>query len=105
MSFRTLGEFVAACEARGDVKRVTREVDWRYEVTEIDYKERVVHYLGEGSGQIAYDQLVLACGVSANLDLVKGMAQHAANANAAAAPLVTSATAPVGFSWSFMTGA
>jgi 4-hydroxy-3-polyprenylbenzoate decarboxylase len=39
VSFRTLGEFVAACESRGDVKRVTREVDWRCEVTEIACRE------------------------------------------------------------------
>ena len=39
MSFRTLGEFVAHCESRGDVKRVTREVDWRFEVTEIACRE------------------------------------------------------------------
>jgi len=39
VSFRTLGEFIAACEARGDVKRVTREVDWRHEVTEIACRE------------------------------------------------------------------
>ena len=47
------------------------------QVTEIDYEAKVVHYLGEGSGTLRYDQLVLACGVNANLDLVKGMAQHA----------------------------
>ncbi|HEY7639881.1 MAG TPA: NAD(P)/FAD-dependent oxidoreductase [Steroidobacteraceae bacterium] len=47
------------------------------QVTEIDYQTKTVHYLGEGSGLIEYDQLVLACGVNANLDLVKGMAQHA----------------------------
>jgi NADH:quinone reductase (non-electrogenic) len=47
------------------------------QVTEIDYDAKIVHYLGEGSGVLAYDQLVLACGVNANLDLVKGMAQHA----------------------------
>jgi 4-hydroxy-3-polyprenylbenzoate decarboxylase len=39
VSFRSLGEFVSACEARGDVKRITREVDWRYEVTEIACRE------------------------------------------------------------------
>jgi UbiD family decarboxylase len=39
MSFRTLGEFIAACDAKGDVKRITREVDWRYEVTEIACRE------------------------------------------------------------------
>jgi NADH dehydrogenase len=47
------------------------------QVTEIDYQAKVVHYLGEGSGMLEYDQLVLACGVNANLDLVKGMSQHA----------------------------
>ena len=39
MSFRTLGDFIAACEAKGDVKRVRREVDWRCEVTEIACRE------------------------------------------------------------------
>ena len=47
------------------------------QVTEIDYESKTVHYLGEGSGTIKYDQIVLACGVNANLELVKGMAQHA----------------------------
>ncbi len=47
------------------------------QVTEIDYAAKQVHYLGEGSGVLHYDQLVLACGVDANLDLVKGMSQHA----------------------------
>jgi NADH dehydrogenase len=47
------------------------------QVTDIDYEAKVVHYLGEGSGMLEYDQLVLACGVNANLDLVRGMAQHA----------------------------
>ena len=39
MSFRTLGEFIAFCESKGDVKRITREVDWKYEVTEIACRE------------------------------------------------------------------
>jgi NADH dehydrogenase len=46
-------------------------------VTDIDYEQRVVHYLGEGSGALPFDQLVLACGVNANLALVRGMEQHA----------------------------
>ena len=29
--FRTLGAFLAACERRGDLKRVTREVDWAHQ--------------------------------------------------------------------------
>src|SRR5438132_967326 len=47
------------------------------QVSEIDTAERVVHYLGEGPGTLRYDQLVLACGTNANLDVVKGMAQVA----------------------------
>ena len=39
MTFRTLREFLDHCEAKGDLKRVTREVDWRYEVTEIACRE------------------------------------------------------------------
>ena len=39
MSFRTLQEFITACDAKGDVKRVTREVDWKYEITEIACRE------------------------------------------------------------------
>jgi 4-hydroxy-3-polyprenylbenzoate decarboxylase len=37
--FRSLGEFLAFLERRGDLKRVTREVDWAYEVTEIACRE------------------------------------------------------------------
>jgi NADH:ubiquinone reductase (H+-translocating) len=47
------------------------------QVTEIDTAQRVVHYLGEGPGTIAYDELVLACGTNANLDIVKGMGHYA----------------------------
>jgi NADH:quinone reductase (non-electrogenic) len=47
------------------------------QVTEIDTANRVVHYLGEGSGTVHYDQLVLACGTNANLDIIKGMGQYA----------------------------
>ena len=39
MSFRTLREFLDHLEAKGDLKRVTREVDWQYEVTEIGCRE------------------------------------------------------------------
>ncbi len=47
------------------------------QVTEIDTVQKQVHYLGEGSGTLRYDELVLACGTNANLDLVKGMGQYA----------------------------
>ncbi|MEO5617340.1 MAG: UbiD family decarboxylase [Candidatus Eisenbacteria bacterium] len=39
MSYRTLSDFLAELERRGDLKRVTREVDWAYEVTEIACRE------------------------------------------------------------------
>lgn len=47
------------------------------QVSEINTAERRVHYLGEGLGTLPYDQLVIACGTNANLDIVKGMAQNA----------------------------
>lgn len=47
------------------------------QVTEIDTAARVVRYLGEGSGALHFDQLVLACGANANLDIVRGMGQYA----------------------------
>jgi len=47
------------------------------QVTEIDTVEKVVHHLGEGTGMLHYDQLVLACGTNANLDIVRGMGQYA----------------------------
>lgn len=46
-------------------------------VSGIDLESKTVEYLGEGSGTLDYDQLVIACGVNANLALVKGMAQYA----------------------------
>ncbi len=45
-------------------------------VTGIDVEDKRVNYLGEGSGSLDYGQLVLAYGVDANLDFVKGMADH-----------------------------
>ena len=46
-------------------------------VTGIEMTRRFVCYLGEGAGVIHYDQLVLACGTDANLDIVKGMSNYA----------------------------
>ena len=37
--FRSLSDFLAELERRGDLKRVTREVDWACEVTEIACRE------------------------------------------------------------------
>jgi NADH dehydrogenase len=47
------------------------------QVWEIDTAQKQVLCLGEGTGSIPYDQLVLACGSNANLDIVKGMANYA----------------------------
>ena len=47
------------------------------QVSEIDLEGKVVHYLGEGTGTLRYDQLVIAVGSHANLNLVKGMGQYA----------------------------
>ncbi len=47
------------------------------QVIDIDLKNQQLHYLGEGSGVIEYDHLVIACGVNARLDLVPGMANWA----------------------------
>jgi NADH dehydrogenase len=47
------------------------------QVSDIDTQARLVHHLGEGLGRFPYDQLVIACGSNANLDIVKGMAQVA----------------------------
>jgi NADH dehydrogenase len=47
------------------------------QVTDIDTETRTIHYLGEGTGTLRYDQLVLACGTNANLDIIRGMGQYA----------------------------
>src|ERR1051325_9740946 len=40
----------------------TRSSVYMVQVTDIDLANRTVSYLGEGSGEIRYDELVLACG-------------------------------------------
>jgi len=47
------------------------------QVTQIDTAKRVVHYVGAGPGMLPYHQLVLACGTTANIDVVAGMGEHA----------------------------
>jgi NADH dehydrogenase len=47
------------------------------QVVDIDTTNHIVHHLGEGPGALRYDQLVLACGANANLNIVRGMAQAA----------------------------
>lgn len=55
----------------------TRSRVYMVQVTDIDLAERTVRYLGEGTGELRFDELVLACGQGANLALVKGMARYA----------------------------
>jgi len=43
----------------------------------IDTQAKEIEYIGEGPGRLKYDELVLAVGTNANLDLVKGMANYA----------------------------
>jgi NADH dehydrogenase len=77
-----LPEVVGASLLPGHVIAPLRQVSRRtrvcmVQVTDIDLAARSVHYLGEGSGVIHYDELVLACGQGADLSLVKGMARYA----------------------------
>ena len=77
-----LPEVVGASLLPGHVIAPLRHVTKRsrvymIQVTEIDLAHRKVRYLGEGTGETAYDELVLACGPGANLALVKGMARYA----------------------------
>jgi NADH dehydrogenase len=77
-----LPEVVGASLLPGHVIAPLRQVSRRtrvcmVQVTDVDLESRTIHYLGEGSGVIPYDELVLACGQSADLSLVKGMAQYA----------------------------
>ncbi len=76
-----LAEVVGASLLPGHVVAPLRQMLKRtkvcmVQVTEIDLEQRAVHYLGEGSGVVRYDHLVLACGQGANLDIVKGMASY-----------------------------
>ncbi len=47
------------------------------EVSDIDLGRQQLQYLGEGSGVIDYEHLVLACGAVANLQIIPGMAANA----------------------------
>ncbi|MFB3046453.1 MAG: NAD(P)/FAD-dependent oxidoreductase, partial [Acidiferrobacterales bacterium] len=76
-----LPEVVGASILPGHVVAPIRQMTKRTQfymvrVTDIDLDRREIHYLGEGSGIIHYDQLVLAYGMVANLDTVPGMAKR-----------------------------
>ncbi|MDT8388084.1 MAG: FAD-dependent oxidoreductase [Thiogranum sp.] len=46
------------------------------DVTDIDFSTRTLFVSGESCGPVHYGQLVICCGMHANLDLVPGMAEH-----------------------------
>ena len=77
-----LAEVVGASILPGHVVAPLRQIARRstvcmVPVSGIDLENCELHYLGEGSGTIPFDQLVLACGVNANLQFVPGMAKYA----------------------------
>jgi len=77
-----LPEVVGASLLPGHVIVPLRQIATRtrvcmVKVTGIDMEKKIVHYIGEGSGEIPYDELVLACGQAANLAIVRGMARYA----------------------------
>jgi len=77
-----LPEVVGASLLPGHVVAPLRQIATRtrvcmVQVTGIDLAAKTISYLGEGSGQVPYDELVLACGQGANLAIVKGMARYA----------------------------
>lgn len=77
-----LPEVVGASLLPGHVVAPLRQLTRRtrvsmVQVTGIDLPARSISYLGEGSGTVDYDHLVLACGQNANLAIIKGMARYA----------------------------
>ncbi len=77
-----LAEVVGAAILPGHVvaplrQMVKRTKVWMAEVQRIDFERRLVYYKGEGKGSLAYDQLVLACGVAPNFGAASGMERYA----------------------------
>ena len=60
------------------VRQMLRRARFRMvDVIDVDVAERTLTTAEPEVGPVRWDQLVLACGVRANLDLVPGMAEHA----------------------------
>lgn len=77
-----LPEVVGASILPGHVvaplRQMIKRSDFRMaEVTRIDFVNKTLHALGAPPQPIHYGQLVIGCGMRANLDLVPGMARHA----------------------------
>lgn len=77
-----LAEVVGASILPGHVVAPVRQVVHRtrfrmVDVTGIDLDRRELRYRDGRDGRLAYDHLVLACGVQANQGMIPGMAEHA----------------------------
>ena len=77
-----LAEVVGASMLPGHVVAPIRQIVKRTRfrmatVTDIDFDRREVRYRAEAAGVLCYDHLVLACGMTANLNALPGMAEHA----------------------------
>lgn len=77
-----LPEVVGASVLPGHVQAPIRQMIKRTRirmvtVDRIDFQQRIVHYHNDEPGELAFDQLVFAAGVSANVTMVDGLAEHA----------------------------
>lgn len=77
-----LAEVVGASMLPGHAVAPTRQLVTRTRflmatVTDIDFVRREVHFRAKGTGKLGYDQLVLACGTTVNVNILPGMAEHA----------------------------
>ncbi len=77
-----LAEVVGASMLPGHAVAPIRQITKRVRffmatVTDVDFDRRELHYRGENTAVLSYDHLVLACGMTANVNALPGMADHA----------------------------
>ena len=56
---------------------VNRTRFWMATVTDVDFDRRELHFEAEDTGVLRYEHLVLACGMTVNVNMLPGMAEHA----------------------------
>lgn len=76
-----LPEVVGASILPGNVVAPLRQMAKRtrfrmVDVTSVDLNAKTVHYTGREQGNLHYDQLVLACGQAASLNIIEGMSEY-----------------------------
>lgn len=76
-----LAEVVGASILPGHVVAPIRQILKRTRfqmktVSDIDFEQKEIHFSSDGTDTVTFDHLVLACGVTANLDALPGMARH-----------------------------